>query len=145
VNRSVHSKRKRRSPCRRGILATCCLAGGQVWAQETLERSGYASTVDLIKNLPAMMGSSVESATVGSETYGLVDVSIHGIGESRTEGSATAGVSLPRGGARETNVSVSKSIGDDDSDGYNVILSASADRYYDARGCTAYANMKDRF
>ena len=221
MNDSGNSKR---ISARQWVIAMACgLAGGPVWAQqalerveitgssirridaesalpvqvikrEAIERSGYTSTVDLIKNLPAVMGSSVESGTVGSETYGFAGVSIHGIGESRTlvllngrrlarfggqfltgdqnaidlnsipisaierieiltdgasalygsdatggvvnfitrrsstQGSATAGVSLPRGGARETNVSVSKGIGDYDTDGYNVMLSASADR-----------------
>jgi len=166
----------------------------QVIKREAIERSGYTSTVDLVKNLPAVMGSTGESATVGLETYGFAGVSIHGIGEGRTlvllngrrlarfggqfltgdqdaidlnslpisaierieiltdgasalygsdaiggvinfitrrgsaQGSATAGVSLPRGGARESHVSVSKGFGDYDADGYNVMLSASADR-----------------
>ncbi len=223
MNESGNSKRQRISACPWVIAMACGLAGGPVWAQQTLERveitgssirridaesalpvqvikreaierSGYTSTVDLVKNLPAVMGSSVESGTVGSETYGFAGVSIHGIGESRTlvllngrrlarfggqfltgdqnaidlnsipisaierieiltdgasalygsdaiggvvnfitrrgstQGSATAGVSLPRGGARETNVSVSKGIGDYDTDGYNLMLSASSDR-----------------
>ena len=221
MNDSGNSKR---ISARQWVIAIACgLASDSVWAQQTLERveitgssirridaesalpvqvikreaierSGYTSTVDLVKNLSAVMGSSVESGTVGSETYGFAGVSIHGIGESRTlvllngrrlarfggqfltgdqnaidlnsipisaierieiltdgasalygsdatggvvnfitrrsstQGSATAGVSLPRGGARETNVSVSKGIGDYDTDGYNVMLSASADR-----------------
>ena len=221
VNSSGHVRRTRSGW---GALAVACgLVGDPTWAQQTLERveitgssirridaesalpvqiikreaierSGYTSTVDLVKNLPAVMGSTGESATVGSETYGFAGVSIHGIGEGRTlvllngrrlarfggqfltgdqdaidlnslpisaierieiltdgasalygsdaiggvinfitrrgstQGSATAGVSLPRGGARETNVSVSKGFGDYDADGYNVMLSASADR-----------------
>ena len=218
-----HRKRKRAGTCRWVATMVCSVAGGSLWAQETLqrveitgssirridaesalpvqvikrdaiERSGYTSTVDLVKNLPAVMGSSVESGTVGSETYGFAGISIHGIGESRTlvllngrrlarfggqfltgdqnaidinsipisaierieiltdgasalygsdaiggvvnfitrrgstQGTASVGVSLPRAGARETNVSVTKGIGDYDSDGYNVMLSASADR-----------------
>ena len=221
-NRS-DNKRKRVSVCPSVIAMACSLFSSPLWAQQTLERveitgssirridaesalpvqvikreaierSGYTSTVDLIKNLPAVMGSSVESGTVGSETYGFAGVSIHGIGESRTlvllngrrlarfggqfldgdqnaidlnsipisaierieiladgasalygsdaiggvvnfitrrgstQGSATFGVSLPRSGARETNVSVSKGFGDYDTDGYNVMLSASSDR-----------------
>lgn len=219
---SVYSRRRRRN-IRVVVLAGGLLAGGPSWSQQTLERveitgssirridaesalpvqvikreaierSGYTSTVDLMKNLPAVMGSTGESATVGSETYGFAGVSIHGIGEGRTlvllngrrlarfggqfldgdqnaidlnslpisaierieiltdgasalygsdaiggvinfitrrgstQGNATAGVSLPHGGARETNVSVSKGFGDYDADGYNVMLSASADR-----------------
>ena len=166
----------------------------QVIKREAIARSGYTSTADLLKNLPAVAGSSVESSTVGAETFGFAGVSIHNIGENRTlvllngrrlapfggqtltgtsnaidlnsipisaierieiladgasalygsdaiagvvnfitrrggaEGVATAGFSSPRGGARETNVSVSKGLGDIDADGYSVLLSASADR-----------------
>ncbi len=166
----------------------------QVIKRETIERSGYTSTIDLIKNLPAVMGSTVESGTVGGESYGFAGVSIHNIGESRTlvllngrrlatfggqtltgasnaidlnsipisaierievltdgasalygsdaiagvvnfitrrggtDGVGTAGVSFPRGGARETNISVSKGFGDLEADGYSLRLSASSDR-----------------
>jgi iron complex outermembrane receptor protein len=166
----------------------------QVIKRETIERSGYTSTVDLFRNLPAVMGSTVESATVGGETYGFAGVSIHNLGENRTlvllngrrlasfggqtltgasnaidlnsipisaierievladgasalygsdaiagvvnfitrrggtDGVGTAGVSYPRGGARETNISVSKGFGDLETDGYNLMFSASSDR-----------------
>lgn len=166
----------------------------QVIKRDAIERSGYTSTVDLLKNLPAVMGSTGESSTVGGESYGFAGVSIHNLGESRTlvllngrrlasfggqtltgasnaidlnsipisaierievltdgasalygsdaiagvvnfitrrgstEGVGTAGVSFPRGGARETNISVSKGYGDLEADGYNVMLSASSDR-----------------
>lgn len=166
----------------------------QVIKREAIERSGYTSTADLIKNLPAVMGSTVESGTVGTESYGFAGVSIHNLGENRTlvllngrrlasyggqtltgasnaidlnsipisaierievltdgasalygsdaiagvvnfitrrgstDGVGTAGVSFPRGGARETNISVSKGYGDLEADGYNVMLSASSDR-----------------
>lgn len=166
----------------------------QVIKREAIERSGYTSTADLIKNLPAVMGSTVESATVGGESYGFAGVSIHNLGENRTlvllngrrlasyggqtltgasnaidlnsipisaierievltdgasalygsdaiagvvnfitrrgstDGVGTAGISFPRGGARETNLSVSKGFGDLEADGYNLMLSASSDR-----------------
>ncbi|MDO9315048.1 MAG: TonB-dependent receptor [Burkholderiaceae bacterium] len=166
----------------------------QVIRRETIERSGYTSTVDLMKNLPAVMGSTVETGTVGGESYGFSGVSIHNLGENRTlvllngrrlapfggqtltgasnaidlnsipisaierievltdgasalygsdaiagvvnfitrrgstDGVGSAGISFPRGGARETNLSVSKGFGDLDADGYNVMLSASSDR-----------------
>ncbi|MDL2337413.1 MAG: TonB-dependent receptor [Pseudomonadota bacterium] len=166
----------------------------QIIKRDAIERSGYTSTTDLMKNLPAVMGSTGESATVGGESFGFAGVSIHNIGENRTlvllngrrlapfggqaltgaqnaidlnsipisaierievltdgasalygsdaiagvvnfitrrggtEGVATAGVSFPRGGARETNVSMSKGFGDLEADGYSVLLSASADR-----------------
>ena len=166
----------------------------QVIKRETIERSGYTSTVDLMKNLPAVMGSTGESAAVGGESFGFAGVSIHNLTENRTlvllngrrmasyggqtltgasnaidlnsipisaierievltdgasalygsdaiagvvnfitrrggtDGVGTAGVSFPRGGARETNVSVSKGFGDLEADGYSLLLSASADR-----------------
>ena len=223
MNNSVNSKRKRRRPCPWVIAMACGLVSSPLWAQQSLERveitgssirridaesalpvqiikrdaierSGYTSTADLLKNLSAVAGSSVESSTVGAETFGFAGVSIHNIGENRTlvllngrrlapfggqtltgssnaidlnsipisaierieiladgasalygsdaiagvvnfitrrggsEGVATAGFSSPRGGARETNVSVSKGFGDIDADGYSVLLSASADR-----------------
>ena len=166
----------------------------QVIKRETIERSGYTSTADLVKNLPAVMGSTVESGAVGTESFGFAGVSIHNLGENRTlvllngrrlapfggqtltgasnaidlnsipisaierievltdgasalygsdaiagvvnfitrrgatDGVGTAGISYPRGGARETNISVSKGYGDLEADGYNVMLSASSDR-----------------
>ena len=53
----------------------------QIIRRDAIERSGYTSTVDLLKNLPAVMGSSVESGTVGLESYGFAGVSIHNLGE----------------------------------------------------------------
>jgi len=166
----------------------------QIIKREAIERSGYTSTVDLLKNLPALMGGSAESGSVGTESYGFAGASIHNIGETRTlvllngrrlapfggqsltgsnnaidlnsipisaieriellsdgasalygsdaiagvinfitrrggtEGTATAGVSFPRGGARETNVSMTKGFGDIEADGFSVVLSASADK-----------------
>jgi iron complex outermembrane receptor protein len=41
---------------------------------------------------------------------------------------ATLGVSFPKGGARETNVSMSEGFGDIEADGFSVVLSAAADR-----------------
>ena len=166
----------------------------QIIKREAIERSGYTSTVDLLKNLPALMGGTAESGSVGLESYGFAGASIHNIGETRTlvllngrrlapfggqsltgsnnaidlnsipisaieriellsdgasalygsdaiagvinfitrrggtEGTATAGVSFPRGGARETNVSMTKGFGDIEADGFSVVLSASADK-----------------
>ena len=166
----------------------------QIIRRDAIERSGYTSTVDLLKNLPAVMGSSVESGTVGLESYGFAGVSIHNLGEERTlvllngrrmahfggqaltgaqnaidlnsipisaierievltdgasalygsdaiagvvnfitrrggtEGVASVGASLPRGGARESHISLSKGFGDLATDDYSVLLSASADK-----------------
>ena len=56
----------------------------QVIKRQTIERSGYTSTVDLLKNLPALMGGSAESGSVGLESFGFAGASIHNIGETRT-------------------------------------------------------------
>jgi iron complex outermembrane receptor protein len=56
----------------------------QIIKREAIERSGYTSTADLIKNLPAVMGSTVESGVVGGESFGFAGVSIHNVGENRT-------------------------------------------------------------
>jgi iron complex outermembrane receptor protein len=56
----------------------------QIIKREAIERSGYTSTVDLLKNLPALMGGTAESGSVGLESYGFAGASIHNIGETRT-------------------------------------------------------------
>ncbi len=164
----------------------------QIIRREAIERSGYTSTVDLVRNLPAVMGGTSESSAVGLESFGFAGASIHNVGETRTlvllngrrlsafggqsltgsnnaidlnsipiaaierielltdgasalygsdaiagvinfitrrsgtQGEASAGVSFPRGGARESHVSVTKGFGD--ADDYSVVISASADR-----------------
>ena len=143
----------------------------QIIKREAIERSGYTSTVDLLKNLPALMGGTAESLvllngrrlapfggqslTGSNNAIDLNSIPISAIeriellsdGASAlygsdaiagvinfitrrggTEGTATAGVSFPRGGARETNVSMTKGFGDIEADGFSVVLSASADK-----------------
>ena len=51
---------------------------------EDIARSGVTSTVDLLRKLPAIQGSTGESASVGGTTFGFSGVSIHNIGETRT-------------------------------------------------------------
>lgn len=56
----------------------------QVLKREDIERTGATSTVDLLRRLPAVQGSTGESASVGGSTYGFSGVSIHNVGETRT-------------------------------------------------------------
>ncbi|MFN6994975.1 MAG: TonB-dependent receptor domain-containing protein [Aquincola tertiaricarbonis] len=56
----------------------------QVLRREDIERTGATSTVDLLRRLPAVQGSTGESASVGGSTYGFSGVSIHNVGETRT-------------------------------------------------------------
>ena len=47
----------------------------QIIRREAIERSGYTSTVDLVRNLPAVMGGTGESAAVGLESFGFAGAS----------------------------------------------------------------------
>ena len=51
---------------------------------EDIARSGATSTVDLLRRLPSVQGSTGESASVGGTTFGFSGISIHNIGETRT-------------------------------------------------------------
>ena len=51
---------------------------------EDIARSGVTNTVDLLRLLPSVQGSTGESASVGGTTFGFSGVSIHNIGETRT-------------------------------------------------------------
>ena len=51
---------------------------------EDIARSGVTNTVDLLRILPSVQGSTGESASVGGSTFGFSGVSIHNIGETRT-------------------------------------------------------------
>ncbi|CAN5319968.1 TonB-dependent receptor [soil metagenome] len=55
-----------------------------VLKKEDIERSGATSTVDLLKKLTSVQGSTGESASVGGATFGFSGVSIHNVGETRT-------------------------------------------------------------
>lgn len=55
-----------------------------VLKKEDIQRSGATSTVDLLKKLTSVQGSTGESASVGGATFGFSGVSIHNIGETRT-------------------------------------------------------------
>jgi iron complex outermembrane receptor protein len=56
----------------------------QVLKREDIERSGVTSTVDLLKKVTSVQGSTGESASVGGTTFGFSGVSIHNVGETRT-------------------------------------------------------------
>jgi iron complex outermembrane receptor protein len=49
-----------------------------------IQKSGATSTVDLLRKLPSIQGSTGESASVGGTTFGFSGVSIHNVGETRT-------------------------------------------------------------
>ena len=52
--------------------------------KEDIERSGATSTVDLLRKVSAVQGSTSESASVGGTTFGFAGVSVHNLGEQRT-------------------------------------------------------------
>jgi iron complex outermembrane receptor protein len=56
----------------------------QVIRREEIERTGATSVVELIQRLPAMMGATTESASVGGGGAGFAGASVHNIGETRT-------------------------------------------------------------
>ena len=56
----------------------------QIITKEDISRSGVTSTVDLLRRLPTVQGSTGESASVGGSTFGFSGVSIHNVGETRT-------------------------------------------------------------
>ncbi|MFO1329501.1 MAG: TonB-dependent receptor [Rubrivivax sp.] len=56
----------------------------QVLKREDIERSGAASTVDLLQRLTVVQGSTHEASNVGGNSFGFSGVSIHNIGETRT-------------------------------------------------------------
>ncbi len=51
---------------------------------EDIVRSGATSVVDLLQRLPAVQGSTAQSASVGGQTFGFSGVSVHDLGEQRT-------------------------------------------------------------
>lgn len=56
----------------------------QVITRRDIERSGATSVVDLLRKMPAMQASVMETASLGGQTYGFSSVSIHGFGDVRT-------------------------------------------------------------
>ncbi len=55
-----------------------------VMKAEEIKSSGVTSTVDLVKKLSSVQGSTGESAAVGGQSFGFSGVSIHNVGETRT-------------------------------------------------------------
>ncbi len=56
----------------------------QVITRKDIDRSGASSVVDLLRKMPAMQASVMETASLGGQTYGFSSVSIHGFGDVRT-------------------------------------------------------------
>jgi iron complex outermembrane receptor protein len=56
----------------------------QVISRKEIERSGVTSTVDLLQNLAAVQGGTVEAGAIGGGGGGLATVSLHNLGEDRT-------------------------------------------------------------
>jgi iron complex outermembrane receptor protein len=56
----------------------------QVLKKEDIARTGATSTVDLMRKLSTVQGSTGESSSVGGGAFGFAGVSIHNVGETRT-------------------------------------------------------------
>ncbi len=56
----------------------------QILRREDIERSGAATTTDLLQRLSVVQNSTGEASAVGGATGGFTGVSIHNIGENRT-------------------------------------------------------------
>lgn len=56
----------------------------QVFDAEAIKQTGAASLVDLIQRLPSVQGATMESGSVGAQTFGFAGVSVHNVGETRT-------------------------------------------------------------
>lgn len=55
-----------------------------VFTRADIERSGAASTVELLQQLPLMQGGTMEASGVGPATYGYAGAAIHGVGDTYT-------------------------------------------------------------
>lgn len=92
--------------------------------------TGFAAAVDL-NAIPFAAIERIEILTDGaSALYGADAIAgvVNFITRRYTnEGDVTVGYSQPRGGARETRVSISKGFGDINTDGFSVMLSAQHD------------------
>lgn len=92
--------------------------------------TGFAAAVDL-NAIPFAAIERIEILTDGaSALYGADAIAgvVNFITRRYTnEGDVTLGYSQPRGGARETRVSISKGFGDINTDGFSVMLSAQHD------------------
>ena len=56
----------------------------QVISRKEIDRSGVTSTVDLLQNLAAVQGGTVEAGSIGGGGGGVATVSLHNLGEDRT-------------------------------------------------------------
>lgn len=93
--------------------------------------TGFGAAVDL-NTIPLAAIERVEILTDGaSALYGsdaIAGVVNFITRRNASDGDVSVGFSSPSGGARETRISATKGIGDIDKDGFNVLLSASADK-----------------
>lgn len=93
--------------------------------------SGSGAAVDL-NAIPLAAIERVEVLTDGaSALYGsdaIAGVVNFITRKNLTEGDASFGVSYPKGGARETRISATKGFGDLETNGFNVLISAGADK-----------------
>jgi iron complex outermembrane receptor protein len=55
-----------------------------VLTAESIRASGVTSMADLVGRMSTVQGSTGESASVGSSTFGFAGISIHNVGETRT-------------------------------------------------------------
>lgn len=115
-----------------GETRTLVLLNGKRLAQfggQTL--TGSAAAVDL-NAIPVSAIERVEVLTDGaSALYGsdaIAGVVNFITKRNATDGDVTVGASVPKGGAKETRVSATKGFGNLDKDGWNVVVSAAADR-----------------
>jgi iron complex outermembrane recepter protein len=93
--------------------------------------TGFAAAVDL-NSIPIAAIERVEILTDGASAIYGTDA-IAGVvnfitRKNSSEGDVSIGFSRPSGGAKETRISATKGFGDLDKDGFNFLISASADR-----------------
>lgn len=56
----------------------------QVIDAEAIAKTGVTSVADLVRKLPALQGGTVESSSIGSNSYGFAGVDVHNQGENHT-------------------------------------------------------------
>ncbi|TXC67497.1 hypothetical protein FSC37_09990 [Piscinibacter aquaticus] len=93
--------------------------------------TGFGAAVDL-NTIPLAAIERVEILTDGaSALYGsdaVAGVVNFITRRNASDGDVSVGFSSPSGGARETRISATKGFGDIDTDGFNVLIAASADK-----------------
>lgn len=56
----------------------------QVIDAEAIAKTGVTSVADLVRKLPALQGGTVESSSIGGNSYGFAGVDVHNQGENHT-------------------------------------------------------------